>query len=89
MLIKLDEENENCRPLFVIVNAGVNFNMMEEVNRVVINSLDRCLELLHSVNKVIWNIIINILFYFNLLEKIDNYSYEPGISYDSNLSYPG
>jgi len=51
--MKLDEENENCKPLFVIVNAGVSFNMMEEVNRVIINSLDRTLQLLHSVNKVI------------------------------------
>ncbi|XP_060835591.1 E3 ubiquitin-protein ligase HERC2 isoform X3 [Rhopalosiphum padi] len=51
LLMKLDEENENCKPLFVIVNAGVSFNMMEEVNRVVINSLDRTLQLLHSVNK--------------------------------------
>lgn len=51
--MKLDEENENYKPLFVIVNAGVNFNMMEEVNRVIINSLDRTLQLLHSVNKVI------------------------------------
>lgn len=51
--MKLDEENENCKPLFVIVNVGVNFNMMEEVNRVIVNSLDRTLHLLHSVNKVI------------------------------------
>jgi len=58
--MKLDEENENYKPLFVIVNAGVNFNMMEEVNRVIINSLDRTSQLLHSVNKVILNIIINI-----------------------------
>uniref|UniRef100_A0A2H8TU70 HECT-type E3 ubiquitin transferase n=1 Tax=Melanaphis sacchari TaxID=742174 RepID=A0A2H8TU70_9HEMI len=49
--MKLDEENENCKPLFVIVNAGVSFNMMEEVNRVVINSLDQTLQLLYSVNK--------------------------------------
>jgi len=53
LLMKLDEENENCKPLFVIVNAGVCFNMMEEVNRVIVNSLDRTLQLLHSVNKVI------------------------------------
>jgi len=58
--MKLDEENENYKPLFVIVNAGVTFNMMEEVNRVIINSLDRTSQLLHSVNKVILNIIINI-----------------------------
>lgn len=51
----MDEENEKCRPLFVIVNAGANFNMMEEVNRVVVNSLDRTLQLLHSINKVLYN----------------------------------
>jgi hypothetical protein len=51
-LIKLDEENEKFKPLFVIVNAGDNFNMMEEINRVIVNSLDRTLQLLHSLNKV-------------------------------------
>lgn len=52
LLMKLGEENEKCKPLFVIVNVGDNFNMMEEVNRVVVNSLDRTLQLLHSLNKV-------------------------------------
>lgn len=53
LLIKLNEENDNCKPLFVIVNAGISFNMMEEVNRVIVNSLDRTLQLLHSLNKVL------------------------------------
>lgn len=51
--MKLDEENENCKPLFVIVNAGVNFNMMEEINRIIVSSSDRTLQLLHSANKVV------------------------------------
>lgn len=51
--MKLDEENENCKPLFVIVNAGVNFNMMEEINRIIVNSSEQTLQLLHSVNKVV------------------------------------
>lgn len=50
--MELDDENENCKPLCVIVNAGVSFNMMEEVNRIIVNSLDHTLELLYSVNKV-------------------------------------
>lgn len=52
LLMKLDEENENFKPLFVIVNAGLNFNIMEEVSRIVVNSLDRTVQILHSVNKV-------------------------------------
>lgn len=52
LLMKLDNENENCKPLLVIVNAGINFSMMEEVNRIVVNSLDQTLQLLHSINKV-------------------------------------
>lgn len=52
--MSLDEENENCKPLYVVVNAGVNFNMMEEVNRIIVNSLDQTLELLYSVNKVMF-----------------------------------
>lgn len=53
ILMKLDKENENCKPLFVIVNAGVNFNMMEEINRIIVNSSEQTLQLLHSVNKVL------------------------------------
>lgn len=51
--MKLDKENENSKPLFVIVNAGVSFNMMEEVNRIIVNSSEQTLQLLHSVNKVV------------------------------------
>lgn len=54
--MKFDEENENCKPLFVIVNVGASFNMMEELNRVIVNSSDRILQLLHSVNKVLNNL---------------------------------
>lgn len=50
--MKLDEENDNFKPLFVAVNAGANFNMMEEVNRVIVNSLDKNLQLVHATNKV-------------------------------------
>lgn len=56
LLMKLDEKNENCKPLLVIVNAGVCFNILEEVNRIIVNSLDQNLQLLHSVNKVVQNI---------------------------------
>lgn len=54
LLLELDNENENCKPLYVIVNAGANFNMMEEINRIIVNSLDETLELLYSVNKVMF-----------------------------------
>lgn len=56
IVMKLNGENDNCKPLFVIVNAGVSFNMMEEVNHVVVNSLDQTLQILHSLNKVLYNI---------------------------------
>lgn len=52
LLIKLDNDNEVYKPLLVIVNAGDSFNMMEEINRIIVNSLDQTLQLLHLVNKV-------------------------------------
>lgn len=48
----MDNDNEVYKPLLVIVNAGDSFNMMEEINRVIVNSLDQTLQLLHLVNKV-------------------------------------
>lgn len=63
--MKMDEENEKCRPLFVIVNAGDNFNMMEEVNRVVVNALEGTLTLLHSMNKVLYSLVNKKLFFNN------------------------
>jgi len=50
--MKLGEE-DIYRPIFVIVNAGASFNMMEELNRVAVDCSGQTLQLLRSVNKVV------------------------------------
>lgn len=52
MIMKLGEE-DIYRPIFVIVNAGASFNMMEELNRVAVDCSGQTLQLLRSVNKVV------------------------------------
>jgi len=51
MILKLGED-DIYKPIIVIVNAGANFDMMEELNRVTVDPSDQTLQLLHLVNKV-------------------------------------
>ncbi|XP_050522470.1 E3 ubiquitin-protein ligase HERC2 [Daktulosphaira vitifoliae] len=51
LIIKLNEENEQYKPILIIVKGGVSFNIMEEINRITVNPLDKCLQLLNYTNK--------------------------------------
>ncbi|XP_050428032.1 E3 ubiquitin-protein ligase HERC2 [Adelges cooleyi] len=51
LLMKLDGENDKCKPLSIIVNAGASFSVMEEINNVIVSSLDDTVSLLHEINK--------------------------------------
>lgn len=53
MKLKLGEGDVIYKPVFVIVNAGDSFNMLEELNRIIVDSSDQILQLIRPLNKVI------------------------------------